>query len=70
MRGGHKRRIACARCGRVISARAHTNECVAHKCPHGQACVLPRWGEHPRPALACPQCVADAPTIPAPEAAQ
>lgn len=43
MRGGHKRRVACPRCGRVISARSGSNETVAHKCPHGTKCQAPAW---------------------------
>lgn len=59
MKTFHKRRIPCPRCGRVIAARAGTNETVAHKCPHGAPCALPKWSRYASTeADACPQCVA------------
>lgn len=51
-------RIDCPRCGKNISRRAREAVPVAHKCPHGAACVLARWGAKPRAVMPCAQCAA------------
>jgi hypothetical protein len=57
VRGGHKPRVRCARCGRTLSARSGTADPVAHKCPHKRACIWPAFTGRLEPLDPCEQCV-------------